>query len=50
MSDYVSPEISRLGTLSELTLDPGGSQGGAYGKGSVTADGKSGLAGNRSGR
>ena len=47
MADYVAPTIVRLGHVADLTLDPG--QGHAYGKGSVTPDGLSGLAGNRSG-
>lgn len=48
MSDYTPPRITRLGTLSELTLEHGPAQGGAFGKGSVTPDGLSGLIGNRS--
>jgi hypothetical protein len=46
--EYTAPEVKTLGNLSELTLTPGNSNGNAFGKGSVTPDGKSGLAGNRS--
>jgi hypothetical protein len=42
---YISPQLVRIGSLAELTLV----NGGAYGKGSTTPDGKSGLIGNRSG-
>lgn len=49
MPEYTRPEIKCLGSLSELTLDPGSAGGGAFGKGSVTPDGASGLIGNRSG-
>jgi len=48
-SDYTPPRITDLGSLSELTLTPGGANGGAFGKGSITPDGVSGLIGNRSG-
>ena len=44
---YEAPQLSKIGSLSELTLSP--ANGGAYGKGSTSADGKSGLVGNRSG-
>jgi hypothetical protein len=45
---YIAPDLTEIGTLAKLTLDPG--QGGAFGKGSTSPDGKSGLVGNRSGR
>lgn len=48
MDEYVSPQLTELGSLSELTLGAHES-GNAYGKGSTSADGKSGLVGNRSG-
>lgn len=43
MERYVSPQLTLIGSLAELTLI-------ANGKGSVSSDGKSGLVGNRSGR
>jgi hypothetical protein len=42
MEQYISPRLTLIGSLAELTLI-------ANGKGSVSADGKSGLVGNRSG-
>jgi hypothetical protein len=46
---YVAPQLSKIGSLSELTLGASNNAG-AYGKGSTSADGKSGLVGNRSGK
>lgn len=43
---YISPQLVRIGSLAELTLV---APGNAFGKGSTTPDGNSGLIGNRSG-
>lgn len=44
---YEPPTLTVLGKVSDLTAEP--AQGGAFGKGSITPDGNSGLIGNRSG-
>ena len=47
MDEYTPPSLTVLGSITDLTAEP--AQGGAYGKGSTTPDGGSGLIGNRSG-
>jgi hypothetical protein len=46
---YISPDLTEIGTLSKLTLGASDNAG-AFGKGSTSPDGKSGLTGNRSGK
>jgi hypothetical protein len=48
MNTYSAPTLQIAGKLHRLTLDSGGSNGNGTGKGSMCADGVSGLQGNRS--